>query len=174
MKNIIILLIALVALSCSSTKKVIKDQSVSKKWTETETTESIQSVVKIDTTKVSDMEVTYTRTEYYEPVMDQEPANPDTTIAVQRQDQSKKPPAVKSVEVLNIKKKTEEKGAVENIHDAKTETKQTISEETETDIKTTEKSKPVQLKYLFYIIILLLAGYLIYTKGSILKRIFRF
>ncbi|MFV0377758.1 MAG: hypothetical protein ACK5JD_10720 [Mangrovibacterium sp.] len=172
MKNIIFLFIIALIVSCSSSKKVIREQTVSQKLTETKETTTLQEAVRIDTTKVSDFETTYTRIEYFEPIS---PANSDTVEHDPVLNTVKKPPAnIKSIETLTIKKKTEVKGEAESVQEKTIVVHQAIEENTETEMKSVEKSKPVQLKYLFYILLLIAGAYLFFTKGSILKKIFRF
>lgn len=167
MKNLIIILVVILMSGCSLQKKSVSTKTAEVKTIDTKTTVSDQSVFTIDTTKVTDLEVIYTKIEYYPPAepMPEQPSGV-SKAAIE--------PPIKSVETYTIKKKTVNKGESEIqkaiVSDSTSNSTSSINQ------VTVEKEKPApdpkRWRYIFYIM-LLLAGAFIYLKrskvGEILK-----
>jgi uncharacterized membrane protein YtjA (UPF0391 family) len=167
MKNIlIILLIVFLASGCRSTKKATESRTITENSAEIKEATASQLLVTIDTTKTSDTETTYQRTEYYQPVEDTAKIGP-----------------VKSVETLVIRKKTEAKGKTDAIKTEATTKNSLISEATATKTAETTKPAPDPRRWMWiFLILALLAGAYLYIKkppsimkfcSSIFKALFR-
>jgi predicted membrane protein len=159
MKAIFYIIFALLIAGCATTKKtsVAADVSTSATIASDKTiTSNISNFV--DTTKITDAEIVYTKVEFYAPVADAPalPARdenlPSDTIFV-----LKKPPAagaVKSVETLNIKINNEEKGVSQTQATTIDSVKQNVVfVESQKFTETTEQKAKYWLKYLMWIAI---------------------
>ena len=169
MKNIIIILIVVLVAGCSLQKKSVRTKTEETKTIETKKTVSDQSVFTIDTTKISDLEATYTKVEYYPPAS--EPTSTAGSTASRSPtssvgEASIKAP-VKSVETWTVKEKTVTKGetviqkAIQN--DSTSQIASNVIQETEE--KTQPAPDPKRWRYIFYILVLC-AGAIIYLKRS--------
>ena len=161
MKNIIIILIVVLVAGCSLQKKSVRTKTEETKTIETKKTVSDQSVFTIDTTKISDLEATYTKVEYYPPV-----SEPTSTASRSVGEASIKAP-VKSVETWTVKKKTVTKGetVIQNAIQIDSTSQIASNVIQETEEKTQPAPDPKRWRYIFYILVLC-AGAIIYLKRS--------
>ena len=152
MKNLLILfLIVFLTSGCSLQKKTAVTKTAETQTASVVETYSDKSVFAIDTTKANNLDITYTKVEYYEP------RQADTTKATVQQ--------IKSVETLTVKKSAVVKGetivqkAIQN--DSTTQTAVTVNQE----IKETVNPAPNPRRWMWiFFILALLTGVFIYIK----------
>jgi hypothetical protein len=156
-KNITLLLILLLV-GCSTTKKVTTSTLFDKKWAEYATSDSTFVNTKTDTTKSSTYETTYTKVEFYEPAT-------DSIIS--------KTGPVKSVETWTTKKTEEKKGNTEILQTAKTDS--TLKAGSDVEISNSESKEPVpdpkRWRYIFYILLLCVGIFIYLKRGTIFRKI---
>lgn len=153
MKNIILLLLIVLVSSCGIRKKMVSSNAVIEQKTKVETSLTDRIKILVDTTKSDELEVTYSKTEYYPRVhpseisdSTQKNVSPDQTL-----------PAIKSVETFTVREKTEKKGiaAVEQNtaqKTAQTDTTRIVQQET----ATREPGKdPKRFRYIFWTVFLI-------------------
>jgi hypothetical protein len=165
------LVLVVFSFSCSSTKKITTEQTTTKKWIEHEEVSAVKSAITIDTSKTSDTEITYTKIEYFAPISNEY----DSTMTGIKSDSleisstpksSRKSGNIKSIETYTVRKKSESKAEIKV---EKTEEKQVhedIKETADTDKKEIEKTRPSRIKYVFYILILLVVLAFVYRFRS--------
>ncbi|OFX56270.1 MAG: hypothetical protein A2066_12760 [Bacteroidetes bacterium GWB2_41_8] len=156
MKNILIFLFLIVFLAsgCRSTKTATESRTKTETSADIKETTASQLLVTIDTTKTSDTETTYQRTEYYQPVDDTAKIGP-----------------VKSVETLVIRKKTEAKGKTEAIKTESSTKTTLITESTATKTTETTKPAPAPLRWMWIFgILAICAGLIVYLRNSPLVK----
>jgi len=169
-KNYALLIMAFSFLfaGCHTIKKAASTKSaetssveIVKKFTDT-------SVFSIDTSKSSDSEIVYKKTEYYPPTA-YSVTNPTKTYSMYTFSDEPAKGSVKSEETLTVKAKSDAKGKTEvqkaiKLDSTAVENKvqSTITEQTEEPAK-----DPKRFRYIFYILILIVSvvlGVLIYFK----------
>lgn len=185
MKKIIFLFIALLSmLSCSTTKKMSEVTYSEKKRSDVIENEKTYVETKIDTSKYSNLEITYTRIEFYNPTRnlkeyksgpESEEGSEDTTDEAFQNGKVVKPPdkgSVKSVESWTIKKTKEYKGESTSMNaiDKNKKTSDAIEDNTNSTTKEAPAPDPYRWRYLFYILVLIV-GVFIYLKRT---KLFKF
>ncbi|MDR1198799.1 MAG: hypothetical protein LBK94_07260 [Prevotellaceae bacterium] len=143
-------------ISCATTKKTSVAAEVNTVATvETNELKTSEILSFVDTTKIADAEITYTKIEFYPPAADTAHSPPRNDIAPDGIINSiDKPPVVKSVETLNIKYNTEQKGVSQNsmnITDSIRQNAVFINSQ-KVDATTEQKAKN-RLKYVMWIAI---------------------
>ena len=164
MKNLfLILLVIFLASGCRSTKTVSESFVSSEKTTETKKSVIAEALISIDTTKVSVYELKYTKTEYYKPTST---ASLSGGTPVPELVEGKLP-AIKSVETITVRKKTEAKGKTETFASEKTDSNSLTSESTDTKTETEEKPTPDPRRWMWIFgILVLLTGMVVYLRNS--------
>ena len=159
MKNILILvLMAVLAFSCHTTKQASKVTADTSKVTEVSKEVKENNVSKEDKDLQVDVETTGTKTEYYPPAG----GNGDTCAV-----KNHATLAVKSVTTWTTKAKTKDKGKIEDKENNESQVVEKVKEESL--IKTTETIKPAPDPKRFMWIFLILAlgtGIVIYLKRT--------
>jgi hypothetical protein len=164
MKRILPIICLLIFLAgCGTARKVATSRQETGRYVETTTeTKTGDTSLLIDTTKVSDKEITYTKVEFYppEPATEPKPSGPDSLPTTQGP--VRHPPnvgPVKSIETLTVKDRAEERGITES-HSGTDEARKTdiTAERTVTDT-TTEKpaADPYRWRYILGILVAVIA-----------------
>ena len=176
-------------LSCSSVKKLSEMTSSSEKSTTKEENERSFIETRIDTSKISGLEITYTRIDFdparnareYETESEPEDsvlhANNIPLPSEYKPPESKKPKgAVKSIETLSVNKVFSETGKVENR--AVSESEKTNHESFKDNNIQKEQETPVpdpkRWRYIFYLALLAVGVFLYFKRKEILKNVKRF
>jgi len=163
-----IIAISTLLLSCNRkhvTRKTSGSQEIQKSF------EDSKLVVQfVDTTKREDLEVVYTKVEYYPPGTDtsytlpsrhgeNDAATPKANKSAK--EQSYHPPpegAVKSVETFTIKRKREDLGKSEVVNYSETKADTFLAWKTEASEITKVAKDPYRWRYIFYILLILLVA----------------
>lgn len=185
MKKIIFFFIALLSLlSCSTTKKTSEVTTSEKKRSDIIENEKTYVETKIDTSKLSNLEVTYTRIEFFDPARnskeyksgpESEDSNKDGIEKTFPNDKVVKPPdigSVKSIESWTIKKTKEDKGESTSINatDKNKKTSEAVDNDTSSTSKKAPAPDPYRWRYIFYILVLIV-GIFIYLKRTIFFKL---
>jgi uncharacterized protein YceK len=169
MKNLILfLVISFLIAGCHTIKKAtltksaeISSVEIVKKFTDT-------SVFSIDTSKSSDSEIVYKKTEYYPPTA-YSVTNPTKTYSMYTFSDEPAKGSVKSEETLTVKAKSDAKGKTEVQKAIKLDSTAVENKVQSTSTEQTEEpaKDPKRFRYIFYILILIVSvvlGVLIYFK----------
>lgn len=176
-------------LSCSSVKKLSEMTSSSEKNTTKEENERSFIETRIDTSKMSGLEITYTRIEYFDPARNareyETESEPEGSVLhtnniplpSDKPPESKKPKgAVKSIETLSVNKVFSKTGKVENR--AVSESEKTNHESFKDNNIQKEQETPVpdpkRWRYIFYLALLAVGVFLYFKRKEILKNVKRF
>lgn len=176
-------------LSCSSVKKLSEMTSSSEKNTTKEENERSFIETRIDTSKMSGLEITYTRIEYFDPARNareyETESEPEGSVLhanniplpSDKPPESKKPKgAVKSIETLSVNKVFRKTGKVENR--AVSESEKTNHESFKDNNIQKEQETPVpdpkRWRYIFYLALLAVGVFLYFKRKEILKNVKRF
>lgn len=176
-------------LSCSSVKKLSEMTSSSEKNTTKEENERSFIETRIDTSKMSGLEITYTRIEYFDPARNareyETESEPEGSVLhanniplpSDKPPESEKPKgAVKSIETLSINKVFSKTGKVENR--AVSESEKTNHESFKDNNIQKEQETPVpdpkRWRYIFYLALLAVGVFLYFKRKEILKNVKRF
>lgn len=180
MKKIIFLFIALLSLfSCSTTKKMSEVTTSEKKRSDKIENEKTYVETKIDTSKLANLEVTYTRIEFFDPARntkeyksgpESEEGSTDESDESVPNSKVVKPPdkgSVKSIESWTIKQTEEDKGqsASTSISDKNKKESEAIDNDTSSTNQEAPAPDPYRWRYLFYTLVLIV-GVLIYLKRT--------
>lgn len=185
-KYLLFLLLVFTFLGCSSTKKMSEhSMSLQNQSSKNEKSDS-NFFTRIDTTKTSEYEFTYTKIEFYNPAGNgkefkskEEAAPNEEGLNVDEVDPvpsvSKKPPngAIKSIEQLSVKKKDEAKGQTEASASIKSENEQsdTTNEDVAGKVEETPVPDPKRWKYIFYLALLGVSVFIYIKRTPIFKGI---
>lgn len=155
MKILLQILCFSILVGCHSTKSTVKSTVINDKITETKIAESNELKVVLDTTKVTNKKVTYTKTVFNDPKPD------PTTIG------KYSPPTIQSVETLVVEENTEKSGITEIDHSHNKYSASIIVDKSKIETMTIEEPSkdPKRFKYIFLICILVV-GLLIYFRNS--------
>lgn len=176
-------------LSCSSVKKLSEMTSSSEKNTTKEENERSFIETRIDTSKMSGLEITYTRIEYFDPARNareyETESEPEGSVLhanniplpSDKPPESKNPKgAVKSIETLSVNKVFSKTGKVENR--AVSESEKTNHESFKDNNIQKEQETPVpdpkRWRYIFYLALLAVGVFLYFKRKEILKNVKRF
>lgn len=177
-------------LSCSSVKKLSEMTSSSEKNTTKEENERSFIETRIDTSKMSGLEITYTRIEYFDPARNareyETGSEPEDSVlhanniplpSEYKPPESKKPKgAVKSIETLSVNKVFSKTGKVENR--AVSESEKTNHESFKNNNIQKEQETPVpdpkRWRYIFYLALLAVGVFLYFKRKGIFKNVKRF
>lgn len=180
MKKIIFLFIALLSLlSCSTTKKMSEVTTSEKKQSDKIENEKTYVETKIDTSKLANLEVTYTRIEFFDPARntkeyksgpESEEGSTDATEESVPNGKVVKPPgkgSVKSIESWTIKQTKENKGqsVSTNVSDKNKKESDLVDNDTSSTSQEAPAPDPYRWRYLFYTLVLIV-GVLIYLKRT--------
>ena len=176
-------------LSCSSVKKLSEMTSSSEKNTTKEENERSFIETRIDTSKMSGLEITYTRIEYFDPARNareyETGSEPEDSVlhanniplpSEYKPPESKKPKgAVKSIETLSVNKVFSKTGKVENR--AVSESEKTNHESFKNNNIQKEQETPVpdpkRWRYIFYLALLAVGVFLYFKRKEIFKNVKR-
>ena len=177
-------------LSCSSVKKLSEMTSSSEKNTTKEENERSFIETRVDTSKMSGLEITYTRIEYFDPARNareyETGSEPEDSVlhanniplpSEYKPPESKKPKgAVKSIETLSVNKVFSKTGKVENR--AVSESEKTNHESFKNNNIQKEQETPVpdpkRWRYIFYLALLAVGVFLYFKRKEIFKNVKRF
>lgn len=177
-------------LSCSSVKKLSEMTSSSEKNTTKEENERSFIETRIDTSKMSGLEITYTRIEYFDPARNareyETGSEPEDSVlhanniplpSEYKPPESKKPKgAVKSIETLSVNKVFSKTEKVENR--AVSESEKTNHESFKNNNIQKEQETPVpdpkRWRYIFYLALLAVGVFLYFKRKEIFKNVKRF
>ena len=110
MKRLLLLLTAFILLfGCSSKRKVSEVEKHYSKQTEASEVENVSTQLRVDTTKILDREVNYTKVTFFDP------------------DEGKPPDAIKQIESWTVKDKDTKKGVSDSAVNNKKESKESES-----------------------------------------------
>jgi hypothetical protein len=152
--------LVILASGCSLQKKSVSSKIVESNSAEVKTTLSDQSVFTIDTSKTSNKEIVYSKTEYYPPA-----ENSGTATATQNDKDVKG--AVKSVETYTVREKSDTKGQSKIENNIRKDSAAVVKNDviSETVQKTKPAPDPHRWMWIFGILVIC-AGTFIYVKRS--------
>lgn len=185
----ILIMFVLFFMSCSSTKKLSEMASSSVKSTTKSEDAKTFIESRIDTSKMSGLEVTYTRIEYFDPAQTstegeaipeessgKNKANTDSfPPRYKPPEQAKRNKAVKSIETLSINKVFSKEGKIENR--AVSASEKTQCESIMDSKLQTKQETPVpdsrHWRYIFYLALLAVFVFLYFKRTNIFKSLKR-
>lgn len=156
MKRLLLLLITFIfLLGCSSKKKASETERHYSKQTEISEVENVSTQLRVDTTKISDREINYTKVTYFDP------------------EEGKPPDAIKQIESWTLRDKGTKKGVSDSAINNEKESKDTelIQEDALESNEEEPAPDPYKWRYIFYIIISFIVVGIFLRRTTILKHI---
>ncbi|MGV8135937.1 MAG: hypothetical protein AB2L20_12040 [Mangrovibacterium sp.] len=161
MKKILLFSIMIILLyACASKKKMTRTLDTTKGWIDYAMTDERKEGSRIDTSKLSEYDISITRIEYFPPSIDYHVGS----------DSLASHGAIKSIEKIDLHKKDDQKGITENENEGKSSTGLKGEMEAMTD-ETTKEKPVVNLKYVFYILVLVVAVFLYLKRKTIFQKL---
>ncbi len=164
MKKLFLLLAVLAfVVGCGPARKVATSRQEAGRYTETTTEDRAgNSSLFIDTTKVSDKEIIYTKVEFYPPTTTPEPKPPGQDSLPSNDGPVRHPPnvgPVKSIETLTVRSQEEERGITESESGTDEHRTTDITSEGAVAETTTEEptADPYRWRYIFGILVAVIA-----------------
>lgn len=177
-------------LSCSSVKKLSEMTSSSEKSTKKEENERSFIETRIDTSKMSGLEITYTRIEYFDPARNareyETESEPEDSVLHANNiplPSDYKPPerikpkeAVKSIETLSVNKVFSKAGKIENraVSESEKANYESLKDNNIQKEQETPVPDPKRWRYIFYLSLLAVGVFLYFKRKDIFKNFKRF
>jgi len=185
----ILIMFALFFMSCSSTKKLSEMASSSVKNTAKSEDTKTFFETRMDTSKMSGLEVTYTRIEYFDPAetSTEGESAPEESIGKNEAktdsfpprykppEQAKRNKAVKSIETLSINKVFSKQGKIEN-RAVSASDKAQYESIMDSNLQTKQETPVADSKhwrYIFYLALLAVCVFLYFKRTNIFKSLKR-
>jgi hypothetical protein len=152
-------LILMMLYACASKKQMTKTLDTTKGWIDYSMADESKTASNIDTSKLSEYDISITRIEYFPPAIPYS-AGADSLVRG----------AIKSVEKIDFHKKEDQKGISGTASENKSS--QDLQGENETTTNQTTKEKPVvNWRYVFYTLALLIIVFLYLKRKTIFQKI---